>query len=366
MKKRIWVITYVMLLLTLTWTPSAAGLSTSLVYNGIMLESDTAPLVKSGTTLVPIRVITEAMGATVAWNGVTRTATVIKDGKTVELTAGRWYGRVNGRDVPLNYPVTIVNSRILVPVRFVAENLDCIVRWQAVNQEVHIYYVGNRLLKYGDKGEDVRGLQVLLNDYGYGLIADGIFGDQTKQAVTAFQKNEGIAVDGIVGPMTKKALASFDVETNDNILTPSRAGTRYGDPMSWWEVTKIWKAGTVATITDLDTGMSYQVKRLGGTNHADVEPLTVKDTNTMRAIYGGEWSWARRAIIVTYGNYRWAASQNGMPHSVQTIYDNDFPGHFCIHFKDSMTHGSNQWAPSPAHVDDAHQAMVMKAAGLGN
>ena len=48
---------------------------------------------------------------------------------------------------------------------------------------------------------------------------------------------------------------------------------------------------------------------------------------------------------------------NGMPHGAGAIKDNDFDGHFCIHFYASRTHGGNR-------VDERHQNMVLKAAGL--
>ncbi|NLW44344.1 MAG: LysM peptidoglycan-binding domain-containing protein [Syntrophomonadaceae bacterium] len=144
---------------------------------------------------------------------------------------------------------------------------------------------------------------------------------------------------------------------------PSR-GSRYGQLIDWSQVNNIFKVGMVATVTDLDTGTTWQVKRMGGSNHADCEPLTAADAAKMKATWGGQWSWARRAIIVSVAGQRIAASQHAMPHGSKTIADNNFPGHFCIHFLNSMTHGGNQWAPSPAHVDSAHQAAVRRAAGM--
>lgn len=144
---------------------------------------------------------------------------------------------------------------------------------------------------------------------------------------------------------------------------PSR-GDRYGQLVDWSQAKNIFKVGMVATVTDLDTGNTWQVKRMGGSNHADCEPLTAADSAKMKATWGGEWSWARRAIIVSVAGQKIAASQHAMPHASKTIADNNFPGHFCIHFLNSMTHGGNQWAPSPAHVDSAHQAAVKRAAGM--
>ena len=57
-------------------------------------------------------------------------------------------------------------------------------------------------LSYGSQGSDVTELQKLLNNHGYSLDEDGIFGENTKNAVTDFQQKKGLTVDGIVGTNT--------------------------------------------------------------------------------------------------------------------------------------------------------------------
>ena len=128
----------------------------------------------------------------------------------------------------------------------------------------------------------------------------------------------------------------------------------------WWtsDIQKIFKVGVIATVTDVDTGLSWQVKRSGGTNHADVQPLTAEDTAKMKQAYGGTWSWNRRAIWVTIDGVSYAASMNGMPHGTGSITTNNFDGHHCIHFLNSRTHTGNRW-------DTAHQSMVQKAYKAG-
>ncbi|NLX70310.1 MAG: LysM peptidoglycan-binding domain-containing protein [Clostridiales bacterium] len=119
---------------------------------------------------------------------------------------------------------------------------------------------------------------------------------------------------------------------------------------------KIFARGSVAKITHVDTGYTFYAKRRGGTNHADCEPLTAADTAVIKKIYGGKFSWTRKAIIVQVNGKKMAASMNGMPHGGSSISGNNFSGHFCIHFYGSRTHGSGK-------VDADHQAMVKKAAG---
>lgn len=114
----------------------------------------------------------------------------------------------------------------------------------------------------------------------------------------------------------------------------------------------------VYTVIDVKTGKRFNIKRLYGTNHADVEPLTVKDTAILKDIYGGSWSWDRRPVIVLNNEKAYAGSMNGMPHGSSTI-DNGMSGHICIHFLNSKTHGSNQ-------IDPGHKAAVAAAAAVGS
>jgi len=143
---------------------------------------------------------------------------------------------------------------------------------------------------------------------------------------------------------------------------PRTAGEK-GEYLDWFEeVQHMFKKGDEGTVTDIDTGKSFRVRRLYGGKHSDTEPLTSKDTEIMKSIYGGKWSWDRRAIILTIKDSnsterKIAASMNGMPHGGESIKDNGMKGHFCIHFRNSKTH-------SGSRVDPGHQKMVKMAAGL--
>jgi peptidoglycan hydrolase-like protein with peptidoglycan-binding domain len=57
-------------------------------------------------------------------------------------------------------------------------------------------------LRKGDRGEGVKYLQELLNDHGFALKTDGVFGSGTETAVKNFQQHNGLTQDGIVGPAT--------------------------------------------------------------------------------------------------------------------------------------------------------------------
>jgi len=134
--------------------------------------------------------------------------------------------------------------------------------------------------------------------------------------------------------------------------------SRYGEYLAWEEVNRLFPRYAYAAVMDLEKKKKFAVQRRGGTYHADVQPLTARDTIIMKDIYDGKWSWKRRAVIIELEDGRKiAASMNGMPHGGGAIRGNKFNGHFCIHFRDSKTHIGNK-------VDTAHQLMVWKAAGI--
>ena len=129
----------------------------------------------------------------------------------------------------------------------------------------------------------------------------------------------------------------------------------YGELLVWEEVKLLFPKYATAKITDIYTGLSFFVQRREGSAHADVQPLTAEDTVIMKKIYGGQWSWERRSIIVEIGGRRIAASMHGMPHGGGKIVDNNFPGHFCLHFLGSYIHGGE--------MDRRHHQEIFRAAG---
>jgi len=133
-------------------------------------------------------------------------------------------------------------------------------------------------------------------------------------------------------------------------------GVGSGAALDWWtQVRHIFPRGMEVSVTDVTTGRSFRMRRTGGRNHADSEPVTIMDAMTIRDIWG-EWSWNRRPVIVEIDGQLIAASMNGMPHGFDTIPGNGITGHLCIHFRHSWTHVGNRECME-------HQAMVLRASG---
>ncbi len=149
------------------------------------------------------------------------------------------------------------------------------------------------------------------------------------------------------------------------LVIPSGGDTapRVGaEAIPWSQVSRLFTVGMSARVTDVGTGLQFSVVRRGGTHHADCEPRTAADSAIMNRIWGG-WSWERRAIVVEVGDYRIAASMHSMPHGQQGITNNNFPGHFCLHFLDSRTHGSAYTNSGLPRACSQHQSCVREAVG---
>jgi len=102
------------------------------------LEFDVPPIIENGRTLVPLRAIFEAMGASVQWNNATRTVTAAKGGTTVVLPIGSTAPTVNGKTWELDVPAKIVNDRTLAPLRFVGEAFGGQVAWDEDTRTIAI------------------------------------------------------------------------------------------------------------------------------------------------------------------------------------------------------------------------------------
>jgi len=99
---------------------------------------DVMPVIENGRTLVPMRAIFEALGAVVSWDDATKTVFGTKGDMTVVLQIGNKTAHVNAKAQELDVAATIVDSRTMVPVRFISESLGCNVDWDDSTKTVII------------------------------------------------------------------------------------------------------------------------------------------------------------------------------------------------------------------------------------
>lgn len=99
---------------------------------------DTPPVVKEGRTLIPVRAITEGLGATVEWNGETKEVTIVKGDITIVIQLDSNVVTVNGEEVEIDVPAQAFSNRTYVPLRFIAETLGLKVSWDEETETIEI------------------------------------------------------------------------------------------------------------------------------------------------------------------------------------------------------------------------------------
>ena len=172
----------------------------------------------------------------------------------------------------------------------------------------------------------------------------------------AINKTNNIKLD-IIEPRQALFIPQNSTQPIYGIKTPSvSAKPGFGELLDWEYANWFFNLGSKAVIEDLQTGQKFQAYRIGGSNHADCEPLTIQDTEIMKGIFNNQWTWLTRPVLVHFEGRVLAASMAGMPHSFDTVANNDFYGMFDLHFLNSRTHNTDS-------IDPKHQASVQKAAG---
>lgn len=235
-------------------------------------------------------------------------------------------------------------------------------------------------LKIADENLAVSSLQTLLTCMGYyNYEVTGYYGDITKRAVIAFQVAYGLHVDGVASITTLELIEKI---IKDAGIVENSTMYHIDLLMNWFEEVQYkFALKDTARVYDIWTGKSFYIMRTFGYNHADCETLTALDTALLKSLYGGEFNWDRRPVLVYTNGVIIAASLSGMPHAgrddmprdawvpnrsqnygtganLDAIKGNDMDGVFDLHFYLSRTHFSNA-------IEPRHQDAVMMAYNYG-
>ena len=97
--------------------------------NGALVDFDVEPIMENGRVLVPFRAIIEALGAKVGWDNETETVTATTEDTEIIMQIGTPKITVNGEMTTLDVAPQLVNGRTLVPIRAVSEGLGADVKW---------------------------------------------------------------------------------------------------------------------------------------------------------------------------------------------------------------------------------------------
>jgi len=106
--------------------------------DGQPIGFDVPPQIADGRVLVPLRGVFERLGATVAWDDQTQTVLAQRGATSVSLVIGNTQAMINGRPAMMDVPAMLVGGRTMVPLRFVSQTLGANVNWDAATSTVAI------------------------------------------------------------------------------------------------------------------------------------------------------------------------------------------------------------------------------------
>lgn len=223
-----------------------------------------------------------------------------------------------------------------------------------------------QMLMLESEGPRVFMIQMRLRDLGYlNYRPTGMYFSMTESAVRTFQEQNELDADGRLGAITYDKLFSSDAARKPLSIGitvksgPPLVGSAgaFGELADWSAVVDgAFPVGSVATVTDFNSGKSFDVKRTGGSGHADIEAVDAAAYAAYLECFGGEPNWEKRSVLVAVGGAVYAASLFGNPAGEDTILANDMTGHTCLYFSGSTS-------DVLGFVDKEHQKWVLRAAG---
>lgn len=112
--------------------------STTMNVNGSSRNIPAPPVIREGRTLVPVRVVSEAMSASVYWLEKTKQIRIVEGGNEIILTIGSTEMKIGGVTKTMDVEPMIIGGSTYVPLRFISENLGAEIAWNNDTREITI------------------------------------------------------------------------------------------------------------------------------------------------------------------------------------------------------------------------------------
>lgn len=110
----------------------------NLYVNGKEIKTIMPPVQLDNRVLVPSREVFDPMGAKVEWDNNSKRVKITYKSNTIILYVNKQTVTLNGKEVPIDVPPKIINNKVMIPVRFISENLGFTVDWNSVDRSVSI------------------------------------------------------------------------------------------------------------------------------------------------------------------------------------------------------------------------------------
>ncbi len=290
MKRTIIALLTLLFVLSLFLPSSYAAPTTIKLYlDGQKLSTAVAPRLVKQTTMVPIRVIAEGLGADVTWNKKSQIATISKAQTTIVLPINGTYAILGGKTVRLEQPPIVNNGVTLLPIRFVAENLGLVVKWDAAAYAVSLWR-SNSGVSGSDPAADpsvpvippdqypaLQSIQ-MANDQ-FTVSTDGSF----SPIVSTLTNPDRLVVDlpGVTfnGPISKPAGNAVGEVASLSPGNPFISAIRY--------IMKDSDSSTIRVVADLKQKPNYQIQNTGDSSKLVIrfEPAPAAAPGSKSAVY---------------------------------------------------------------------------------
>lgn len=106
--------------------------------DGVTRVLDAAPVIVDNVTMVPLRFISDSLGATTEYNSAGQYVTIKYGTKEMNLWVDSILAKVDGSFTSIQTPVRIINDRMMVPIRFISENFGATVTWDGTARSIKI------------------------------------------------------------------------------------------------------------------------------------------------------------------------------------------------------------------------------------
>ncbi|MGM9551432.1 MAG: glycoside hydrolase family 88 protein [Clostridia bacterium] len=249
-------------------------------------NSDVVPVIKNDRTLVPVRVISEGLGAKVEWNGETSTVTITTGDTVVAMTIGSKVLKVidilekdgdtpisvMGREIALDAAPEIINDRTFVPLRAIAEALGKIVYY---NDAEKLIIVGYKNDVFSSCEEN---MEKMLSD----VLTTGVAPQKNPTYKNLMQYPKEITDSKIIKAVSAEATAEPESFNSVAMSIDGDTGTR-------------WASDVEATLT-VDFGSSQYMEKIGvsiwrgnsGTRSTKFDLYISEDGENYEMIYSGD------------------------------------------------------------------------------
>lgn len=226
MKKMIALFAGVVLTASMLVFPVSAAQEISVEFNGEIVKLDQTPVMENGRVLVPFKFFADTFGATTSWDAETKTVTCTYGETTISMTAHSQVMKLDGKNIAVEVPVDIINSKVMVPIRVIATSFGANVSWDSDRKtavintgDVHfnrINTAGNVSFTYaetaseGGKTKSTAKYPVFTGDFGSKV--NTTISAQAKADIKAFE------ADITEGDDLSKCTftSSYDVKCNNN------------------------------------------------------------------------------------------------------------------------------------------------------